>query len=45
MCNMEKILYDLTNSQKSIWLTEKFFQNTNINNIVDKFYIEKYEVH
>ena len=30
---MDKNLYDLTNSQKSIWLTEQFFQNTNINNI------------
>lgn len=30
---MEKQLYDLTAPQKSIWLTEQYFTNTNINNI------------
>ena len=30
---MEKELLDLTAPQKSIWLTEQFFSNTNINNI------------
>lgn len=30
---MEKKFYELTNPQKSIWYTENFFKNTNINNI------------
>ena len=30
---METKFYQLTNPQKSIWYTEKFFENTNINNI------------
>ena len=30
---MERILYDLTNPQKSIWNTEQFFKNTSVNNI------------
>ena len=30
---MEKDLYELTNPQKSIWYTENYFENTNINNI------------
>lgn len=30
---MNKKLYDLTNPQKSILLTEQFYQNTNVNNI------------
>ena len=30
---MEKQLLDLTAPQKSIWLTEQFYSNTNINNI------------
>lgn len=30
---MEKVLYDLTNPQKSIWYTEQFFKNTTVNNI------------
>ena len=30
---MEKVLYDLTNPQKSIWNTEQFFKNTSVNNI------------
>ena len=28
---MEKELYDLTAPQKSIWLTEQYYKNTNIN--------------
>ena len=38
---MEKTLYNLTNSQKSIWLTEQFYKNTSINNIVGYLKIEK----
>ncbi len=30
---MDKQLYDLTNPQKSIWLTEQYYRNTNINNV------------
>ena len=30
---MDKIFFELTNPQKSIWYTEKFFENTSINNI------------
>ena len=30
---MEKSVYDLTSPQKSIFLTEKYYTNTNINNI------------
>ena len=30
---MEKELYNLTSPQKSIWLTEQFGANTNLNNI------------
>ena len=30
---MEKDLFELTNPQKSIWYTENYFENTNINNI------------
>ncbi len=30
---MDKELYDLTNPQKSIWLTEQFHKDTNINNV------------
>ena len=38
---MEKVLYDLTNPQKSIWYTEQFYQNSSINNIVGYLKIEK----
>lgn len=31
---MKKEMYELTNPQKSIWMTEQFYNNTNINNIV-----------
>ena len=30
---MEKTFYDLTNPQKSIFLTEQYYSNTNVNNI------------
>lgn len=30
---MEKNLYNLTNPQKSIWLTEQYYPNSNINNV------------
>ena len=38
---MEKKIYELTNPQKSIWMTEQFYDNTNINNIVGYLKIEK----
>ena len=31
--------YNLTNPQKSIWLTEKFYQGTSINTICGYFHI------
>ena len=31
---MEKVFYDLTNPQKSIYLTEQYYSNTSINNIL-----------
>ena len=31
---MSKVLYELTNPQKSIWLTEQYYKGTAINNIV-----------
>ena len=31
---MEKVFYDLTNPQKSIFLTEQYYSNTSINNIL-----------
>ena len=34
---MEKELYDLTAPQKSIWLTEQYYKNTNINNVCGTF--------
>ena len=30
---MKKVLFDLTNPQKSIWYTEQYFKNTSVNNI------------
>lgn len=33
------MIYDLSTPQKSIWITEQFFQNTNINNITGYFNI------
>lgn len=38
---MNKELYELTNPQKSIWFTEQFYSNTNINNIVGYLKISK----
>ena len=38
---MEKEIYELTNPQKSIWMTEQFYDNTNINNIVGYLKIDK----
>lgn len=34
-------LYDLTSSQNSIWVTEKYFPNTNIGNICGNLFIEQ----
>ena len=30
---MKKELYDLTNPQKAIWLTEQFSEGTSLNNV------------
>lgn len=38
---MEKEMYELTNPQRSIWMTEQFYNNTNINNIVGYLRIGK----
>lgn len=38
---MKKDVYELTNPQKSIWMTEQFYSNTNINNIVGYLKINK----
>ena len=38
---MKKDVYDLTNPQMSIWMTEQFYSNTNINNIVGYLKINK----
>lgn len=38
---MKNNIYDLTNPQKSIWMTEQFYSNTNINNIVGYLKIDK----
>lgn len=35
---MEKEFFDLTAPQKSIWLTEQYYSNTNINNVCGTFY-------
>ena len=39
--NMKKDVYELTNPQKSIWMTEQFYSHTNINNIVGYLKINK----
>ena len=36
---MERKLFDLTSSQNSIWLTEEYMSNTNINNVGGYLYI------
>ena len=38
---MKKDVYELTNPQKSIWYTEQFYNNSNINNIAGYLKIEK----
>ena len=38
---MEKDVYELTNPQKSIWYTEQFYNDSNINNITRYLKIEK----
>ena len=38
---MEKNTYELTNPQQSIWMTEQFYDNSNINNIVGYLKINK----
>lgn len=38
---MKKNMYELTNPQKSIWITEKYFQNTTINNICGSLIIKQ----
>ncbi len=39
---MEKVnIYELTNPQKSIWLTEQYFENTTINNICGSLIIKQ----
>ena len=36
---MKKDVYELTNAQKSIWLTEQYLKNTSIGNITGKISI------
>jgi len=38
---MKKDVYELTNPQKSIWLTEEFYKGTSINNICGNLIIRK----
>ena len=38
---MKKDVYELTNSQKSIWLTEQYLKNTSIGNITGKILINE----
>lgn len=38
---MKKDVYELTNPQRSIWMTEQFYSDTNINNIVGYLKIEE----
>lgn len=38
---MEKRYYELTAPQKSIWLTEQYYKNTNINNVCGTFYSDE----
>ena len=35
---MNNNIFDLTNPQKAIWLTEQFYQGTNINNVCGTFF-------
>ena len=38
---MKPELFDLTNPQKAIWLTEQFYKGQNINNVCGTLYIQK----
>ena len=38
---MKKILYDLTNPQKSIWYTEQFYQGSPVNNLCGTLFIHQ----
>ena len=38
---MKKKYYELTAPQKSIWLTEQYYKNTNINNVCGTFYSDE----
>ena len=38
---MEKKFYELTAPQKSIWLTEQYYKNTNINNICGTLFFKE----
>ena len=38
---MKHELFDLTNPQKAIWLTEQFYKGQNINNVCGTLYIKK----
>ena len=38
---MNKELYDLTNPQKSIWLTEQFYKGTSVNNVCGTVLIDE----
>ena len=38
---MNNSIFDLTNPQKAIWLTEQFYQGTNVNNICAILYLEE----
>ena len=38
---MEKKYYDLTSSQNSIWLTEEYISDTNMNNVGGYLYINE----
>lgn len=38
---MNKVLYDLTNPQKNIWITEQFYKGNSINNICGTVYIKE----
>lgn len=38
---MNKVLYDLTNPQKNIWVTEQYYKGNPINNICGTVYIKE----
>ena len=37
---MDKVKFELTNPQKSIWLTQQFYENSTINNIAGDLRID-----